>query len=123
LQLPSIKDGNKWDYSALLAQPLSQKGQSVDRLQVERIGGFAGYGGPHLKSRGEVALSDLPPADRQLVESLFNQPQRGAPAHPGEADAFRYRLTRHTAAGPQTVEVPHSAVPATVRDSVKDVIE
>ena len=95
----------------------------MDRLVIEQIGGFAGFGGPHLKSRGEVPLSALSAEDRQIVESLFNDPQKVAPAHPGEADAFRYRITRQTAAGPQTIEVPGHAVPALLRDSVKTILE
>lgn len=95
----------------------------MDRLQIERIGGFAGFGGPHLKSRGELAVSDLSPADRQTVEDLFNDPQKAVPAHPGEADTFRYRITRQTAAGTQTIDVPGNAVPAALRDSVRDVLE
>jgi hypothetical protein len=95
----------------------------VDRLQIERIGGLAGFGGPHLKSRGELALSNLSPADRQAVEDLFSDPRKAVPAPPGEADAFRYRITRQTAAGPQTIEVQGNAVPAALRDSVRDVLE
>jgi hypothetical protein len=95
----------------------------VDRLQIERIGGLAGFGGPHLKSRGELALSDLSPADRQALEELFSDPRKAAPPHPGEADAFRYRITRQTAAGAQTIELPGNAVPAALKDSVRDVLE
>ena len=95
----------------------------MDRLQIERIGGLAGFGGPHLKSRGELALSDLSPADRQAVEDLFSDPRKAAPAHPGEADAFRYRITRQTESGSQTVEVPFDAVPTIVHESVKDTLE
>jgi hypothetical protein len=97
--------------------------ESVDRLQVERIGGLAGFGGPHLKGRGELALSDLSPADRHAIEALFNDPHKVVPVHPGEADAFRYRVTRLTVAGSQTIEVPGNAVPAALRDSVRDVLE
>src|SRR5258707_7824617 len=107
----------------LMAQTLSQRAEIVDRLQIERIGGLAGFGGPHLKSRGELAVSDLSPADRQAVEDLFSDPRKAVPAHPGEADAFRYRITRQTAAGPQTIELPGHALPAALRDSVRDVLE
>jgi hypothetical protein len=70
-----------------------------------------------------MALSDLSPPDRQAVEALFNNPQKAAPAHPGEADAFRYRITRETDAGAQAIEVPANAVPAPLKDCVKDVLE
>jgi hypothetical protein len=126
LLLLSITDGSRWGYSPLLAQPLPGKADSVVRLQIERIGGLAGFGGSHLKSRGELALSDLSPADRQAIDDLFSarqKDQKDAPVLPSEADAFRYRITRQTAAGPQTIEVPEKAVPAALRDSVKDVLE
>jgi hypothetical protein len=118
-----MRAGNTWDCSSLRAEPLPREVHNVDRLQIERLGGFAGFGGPHLKSRGELALSDLSPADRQAIEDLFRDPQKAKPTHPGEADAFRYRITRQTAAGTQTIEVPGNAVPAAVRDSVKDSLE
>jgi hypothetical protein len=53
------------------------------------------------------------------VEQLFADPKKVAPAHPGQADAFSYRITR----GAQTIEVPEHAVPSTIRNSVKDVLE
>ena len=87
---PSIRVGSTWDSSAVQAQPVPRKWDTMERLQIERIGGIAGFGGPHLKSRGEVRLAELSPADRQAVESLFADPQHVMPAHPGEADAFRY---------------------------------
>jgi hypothetical protein len=125
LLLPLITDGNTWgcSHGPLQAQPVSERAESVDRLKIERIGGFAGFGGPHLKSRGEVALSDLSPADRQAVDELFNDPQKAAPRPAGEADAFRYRITRETAAGARAIEVPGNAMPAPLRDCVKDVLE
>jgi len=91
----------------------------VDRLKIERVGGFAGFGGPHLKSRGEVALSDLSDADQKTVEALFADPKKVPAAHPGQADAFSYRITR----GATTIEVPEHAVPSTIKNSVKDVLE
>ncbi|MCP3461678.1 MULTISPECIES: protealysin inhibitor emfourin [unclassified Bradyrhizobium] len=88
-------------------------------MKIERVGGFAGFGGPHLKSRGEVALSDLSLVDQKTVESLFADPKKVPATHPGQADAFSYRITR----GAQTIEVPEHAVPSTIRNSVKDVLE
>ena len=91
----------------------------MDRLKIERVGGTAGFGGPHLKSRGEVALSDLSAADQKPMESLFADPGKVPAAHPGQADAFTYRITR----GAHTIEVPEHAVPSTIKNSVKDVLE
>ena len=91
----------------------------MDRLKIERVGGVAGFGGPHLKSRGEVALSDLSPADQKTVDSLFADLGKVPAAHPGQADAFTYRITR----GAHTIEVPEHAVPSTIKSSVKDVLE
>ena len=130
LLLPSIKDGNTWGYSPLLSAEVPsptcvpRKVESVDRLQIEKVGGH-GFGNPlsHLKSRGEVALSDLSPADRQTVEGLFKNPEKAVGPPPGAADFFSYCITRQTAAGPQTIKVHEDAVPAALRDSVRDVIE
>jgi hypothetical protein len=35
-------------------------------------------------------------------------------------DGFRYRLSRHGAAGPQVVEVAEGQVPQALRDAVRD---
>src|SRR5262245_4630325 len=100
LLLPSIRDGSAWGCESQSTPPSPPGVSRVDRLRIERIGGLAGFGGPHLKSRGEISLSDLSPADRQAVEDLLRSPERAASGHPGEADAFRYRITRETATGP-----------------------
>ena len=91
----------------------------MDRLKIERVGGFAGFGGPHLKSRGEVAVSDLSAADQKTLDALFADPKKVPAAHPGQADAFTYKITR----GARTIEVPEHAVPSTIKNSVKDVLE
>ena len=94
----------------------------MDRIQIERTGGFAGFGlpGSHVRSRGEIVLSELSSADRAATDALFDS--KGG-AEPHMPDGFRYRITRQTATGPQTIEVPESKVPAALRDSVKDVLE
>jgi hypothetical protein len=96
----------------------------MDCLQIERIGGVAGFGGPHLKARGELPLSSLSPADRRTVDGLFDAREKPSPpAPPGEADAFRYRITRQTRSGPQIVEAPSHSLPPAVRNAVRDVLE
>ena len=90
----------------------------MDRVKIERIGGLAGFGlpGSRLQSFGEVVLSELSDADRTAVEALFERP-RPSTSIP---DSFRYRITRQTQSGPQTIEVPEDSVPPVLRNSVKD---
>jgi len=92
------------------------------KLQVERIGGIAGFGGAgsHLRSRGEVELSDLSAAEQQAVDSLFQSHDK--PKSSQMRDGFQYRITRNTANGFETIVVPEEAVPATIRGSLKDEI-
>jgi len=90
-------------------------------LKVERVGGLGGFGGPgsHVRSRGEIDSAGLADADRERLEALF---ERGAAASPPSQvrDGFSYRITRETAQGSETIEVPESDVPATVAQSVRD---
>ena len=97
----------------------------MDRLQIERTGGFGGFGGAgHVKSRGEVALSDLSPADKQAVEGLFRNPEKAKADHPPKPDAFVYHITRQTAAGTEVVrDLPEDAVPTKLKESVRDTLE
>jgi hypothetical protein len=112
--------GGTWGFGDLAAQPAAQRAEGADRLQIERVGGVAGFGGSHLKGRGAVALSDLSVADRQTVEALF---RHGGSAPPPGADRYSYRITRQAASGSQTVVVPENAVPASLKNSVKDILE
>ena len=92
------------------------------KLEVERIGGLAGFGGTrsHVRSRGEIDLTDLSAAEQSAVESLF---QSGGKPKPSEMrDGFHYRITRTTSKGVETIVAPEEAVPATIRGSVKDEI-
>jgi hypothetical protein len=102
---------------------LPRKAENVDRLLIKRKGGLAGFGGPILKSRGELALSDLSPADRQAVEDLFKHPEKATQPPPGAVGFFNYTITRQTAAGPQEITVPEAAVPVALTKVVRDVIE
>lgn len=91
--------------------------RSKSKIAVERLGGAAGFGSPHLKSRGTVAWADLSEADQAMVEKLFSaRPGKLALNTPGE----RYRITLQAADGKKTVTVPHGETPAALRSSVKD---
>ncbi len=94
----------------------------MDRIHIERTGGFVGFGlpGSHVQSRGEMALSELSPADQAALDALFDSKGGAEPPMP---DGFRYRITRQTAGGTQSIEAPESQVPAALRDSVKDVLK
>ena len=91
-----------------------------DQLRVERIGGFAGFGGPHLKSKGELSTTELSPADLAAVDALFHDDTHAGAANP---DGFVYRITRNIGGSEHTIEVPEHKVPEAVRNTVKDTLE
>jgi hypothetical protein len=93
-----------------------------DRIKIERLGGFGGFGlsGSHLKSRGEVSESELSPADLKSLDALF----KGSAQHEDpKPDAFRYRITREVGGSEKTIEVPEHKVPDAIKNSVQDTIE
>lgn len=89
--------------------------KETDRLDIERLGGFAGFGGGHLRSRGSVHGHQLQPEDRDHVAKLLAGKGPIAPIMP---DGFRYRLT--LAGTGQSVEVAEAAVPEVLRACVQD---
>jgi len=93
-----------------------------DKLKVERIGGFGGFGlpGSHLKSKGEISISELSPDDLQTINGLFK-----GDVHPGTAmpDEFLYRIARKIGNDLKTIEVPEKNVPMAIRNCVKDTLE
>ena len=88
-------------------------------LKIERLGGLAGIGlpGSRIRSQGQVDPSTLPPHDQKTVESLFADNHRSTP---DVTDGFRYRLTRKTSGGDQSVEVPEHLMPPILVSAVKD---
>jgi len=99
-----------------------------DRIEVERLGGFAGFGGPgaRLRSHGSLSLKGLLAAERTAVDALFTRHAAAAAkpaAAPGpatSADGFRYRITRQHGGSLQSIEVDEGEVPETLRDCVQD---
>jgi hypothetical protein len=90
----------------------------MSELTIERLGGFGGFGlpGSHIRSRGTLETAALSPDVRAKVDELFDAGSGGAPT----PDGFRYRITRVTPGGSQTIEVPESVVPEELQDSVTD---
>lgn len=91
-------------------------------LKIERLGGLAGFGLPNsrLKSFGRCKLSDLTDTDQKTVDALFAD--KNISGQPAQTDVFRYRITRETAKGTETVEVPETLVPSSLVACVKDEI-
>lgn len=88
-------------------------------IKVERIGGLANFGGPgaRIRSHGQIHPATLSEADRYAVEKLFEKREK----KPSSArDMFSYRISRTTETGDETIEVPESALPASVIACVKD---
>ena len=118
LVLPSIGDGQQWDCSSRQPERLPRELPS-GRLHIERIGGHdrSGLPGSRVESRGGLELSQLSPADRQIIEELFNNSEE-IKSPSGAADFESYCITRQTAAGLKTIQVPFNAAPAAVKKSV-----
>jgi len=88
---------------------------AADRIRIERRGGLAG-----LKAAGEVDGAALCAADRAALDALFAR-RAPLPRAPG-ADRFVYTLTRHTAHGTRTLEVPEHLMPEALAAAVKETL-
>ena len=89
-------------------------------LHVERLGGIAGFGGArsHIRSHGQLEISKLSTEEQKAVELLFQSTDK--PKSKAVADGFRYRISRTTPSGTDSIEVAESEVPATLVHCVKD---
>ena len=89
-------------------------------LHIEKLGGLAGFGGVHarIRSRGQIDTAALSATDQKAVDALFQT--LGPSAPPKGADGFRFRISRTTAVGTETIEVSETHVPAPLASCVKD---
>ena len=89
-------------------------------LNVERFGGLAGFGGEHsrIRSHGKLDMSTLTAEDQETVTLLFQATGKTKPKT--KPDGFRYRISRKTSTGIDTIEVAESEVPAILTQCVKD---
>lgn len=90
-------------------------------LQVERIGGLAGFGagGSHLRSQGKVDMASLSSEEQAAIEALFESDSTKTDSSKMR-DGFRYKISRTTPSGTETVEAAESAVPPAIAQCVKD---
>lgn len=91
----------------------------MSKLKIERIGGLAGFGGnSQIRSLGEIDLDELSNEDKQVIENLFasNANEKGTLAR----DTFRYRISRVTSKGIESIEADEENIPGVVKQSVKD---
>lgn len=89
-------------------------------IEVERLGGFGGFGlsGSRIRSHGKLALSKLSDGEREALDRHLQSPP-GATLGP-VADGFRYRLTWRAGKEVKSLELPESLVPAALRECVSD---
>lgn len=115
----SMPAGRKWGCDMASELLMSSPVAGWGRIDVERLGGIAGYGmpGSRIRSRGHILAKDLSPTDQNLLRSLFVEPTE---APTWVRDGFRYHLTRQSDCGPQTVVAAEAAVPDAIRECVRD---
>jgi hypothetical protein len=89
-------------------------------LHIEKLGGLANFGGTkaRIRSRGQIDTKALSPADQEAVDKLFKT--RGAVEPAKGADGFRFRISRTSADGAETVEAHEGQLPEALASCVKD---
>lgn len=89
-------------------------------LHVEKLGGLAGFGGARarIRSHGQIDTVALSPADQKAVDSLFESSGAAEPRE--EADSFRFRISRTTPTGTETIEAHEAQLPEALASCVKD---
>jgi len=94
----------------------------MSKLKIERIGGLAGFGSQNsrLRSVGEINMDDLSEKDKKTVEDLFAS--QGKVEKNLSMDAFRYRISRMTPEGMESVEDSEEKIPSAIKQTIKDQI-
>jgi hypothetical protein len=63
-------------------------------------------------------MAALSAAEQRAVEALFQSYGKAKPSQ--VRDGFRYRISRTTSGGVETIEAPEAVVPAALSQCVKD---
>jgi len=86
--------------------------------EIEKLGGIAGFGGAHLRSRGKVDSAALSADENKAIEALFSGATKRSLS--SGSDAFMFRISRSSSSGNETVQVPEHLVPAALTRAVQD---
>ena len=93
-------------------------------LHVEKLGGLANFGGLHarIRSRGQLDTAALSAKELKAVDRLFHAAgtSEAPSATPAAADGFRFRISRSSAIGTETVEAHEARVPPALASCVRD---
>ena len=94
----------------------------MSKLTIERIGGLAGFGGENsrLRSRGEIDMNELSKEHKKAIEDLFAS--KGKAEKTFARDNFRYKISRVTSTGIESIEVDEDKIPDPVKQRVRDEI-
>lgn len=94
----------------------------MSKLKIERIGGLAGFGtkNSHLRSIGEIDTDDLSKEDKSIIKDLFKSQSNKEITQ--AIDTFRYKISRVTNKGIESIEVNEEKIPVTVSQCLKDEI-
>lgn len=92
----------------------------MSKLKIERLGGLAGFGGSisHLRSQGIMDMKELSETDKETIEQLFSS--RAEIENNQAGDTFRYRLSRQTSSGTESIEIDEKKIPEALKRYVKD---
>ncbi|MBO9680541.1 MAG: hypothetical protein J7556_20105 [Acidovorax sp.] len=91
-------------------------------IEVERLGGFAGFGGPgaRIRSCGVLEWSQLSSDECQALAQQFTEITSVEAAGRLAADGFQYRITATVNGTIRTIVLPEQSVPVALRDCVRD---
>ena len=94
----------------------------MSKLTIEKIGGYGGFGvgNSHLRSRGEIHIDELSNEDKKAVEELFRP--HGKTKASLETDTFRYKISRVTSKGVESIEADEKKIPDAIKQCLKDEI-
>ena len=94
----------------------------MSRVKIERIGGLAGFGGEksRLRSRGEFEMDELSEEDKKAIEDLYTSRRNMKSTQ--AMDTFRYRISRTTSKGIESIEADEEMIPNAIRQCLRDEI-